>query len=151
MYRGAIAGSVRGTWTASYKRDDVEYAGQFINGVNGNLSYPKLRGSADLAYVLDDFSVRWTANYVGGMTDSAYGLSIPANNPIGYKGTKAYVSNDLVVRWKSPFQLDFTIGVNNLFDRTPPYAFVATRNTLPSTYDQIGRLRWSRRLGQFGG
>lgn len=136
---GELGFNIRGSWLERFVRDNVDYAGKFVNGVNGNLSYPRFRGAADITYNFEGFGARWTINYVHKMTDSAYGASVPADNAIGYSGTPAYVSNDLVFNWSSPWKLDFTVGMNNVFDRTPPYAFVSTRNTLPSTYDQIGR------------
>jgi outer membrane receptor protein involved in Fe transport len=35
--------------------------------------------------------------------------------------------------------LRVSVGVNNLFDKDPPYALVLTRNSLATLHDQVGR------------
>jgi len=136
---GSLTLDLRGSYLDSFNQAGREYVGQFVGGIAGDTSYPRWRGVSSLSYAIDTFTVRWTANFVNAMQDSSYGTTVPVTNFLNYSGVPSYWSHDLLFKVADVKGLDFTVGVNNLFDKDPPYAFVSTRNTLPSTYDQIGR------------
>ena len=73
------------------------------------------------------------------MKDANVGISIPADNFKNYSGTPFYTSMDVLVRYDVSGSAQLTAGVNNLFDKDPPYAFNFLKNTLISTFDVIGR------------
>lgn len=137
---GALTVSLRGSWLSSFvDGTGVERVGTFINGVVGDSAYPRWRGFLDLQYELDSWTFRWSTNYTKSMLDSGYGTSVPVNNFKNYRGTPDYYVHNALVRWSSANGIDVSFGVNNLFDKDPPYAFVTTRNTLPAMFDQLGR------------
>jgi iron complex outermembrane receptor protein len=120
----------------------VDYKGSYPSPgtfVDGFSNFPRWRGSAQVAYSAEPFTVQWTTTFVNRMRDFFVGTVVPADNTLGYDGTPRYFSHDLLVRIEPTENSTFTFGVNNLFDKEPPYAFITTRNTLPSVFDVIGR------------
>jgi outer membrane receptor protein involved in Fe transport len=137
---GALALNLRVSYLDSYKQAGIEYVGTYLSGIDGATSNARWRGSAQVGYSADQFSIEWTANYVDSMRDFSYGTtSVPTTNFLNYSGVPSYWSHDLLLKVTDIAGTDFALGVNNVFDKTPPYAFVSTRNTLGTTYDQIGR------------
>jgi outer membrane receptor protein involved in Fe transport len=121
-------------------------SGVVIGEERGTYNFPKWNGTLTATYQLNPFSVSWMTRYLSAMKDQAVIRgSIPANNPLGYSGTGGYAEHDLTVRWQGegsnkPYVV---LGVNNVFDKTPPFAYnvIGTRmyNTLASSYDVLGR------------
>lgn len=136
---GSLDFGLRMSYLRSYREGASQYVGKYLSGVAGDAAYPRWRGSGQVAYSLNNVSVQWTVNYVDPMDDASLGASVPLVNFLNYTGTPKYFSHDLLVKIGDIYQTDFTIGVNNVFDKDPPYAFVTTRNTLGTTYDQLGR------------
>jgi iron complex outermembrane receptor protein len=136
---GALTADLRLSYLESFNQAGDEVAGTFAGGSFGDLNYPEWQGALKLGYERDSFDVEWTVNYMDSMADIRYGTSVPANNFLGYSGVPTYFSHDLIVRTRLIDNVDLTLGVNNVFDKDPPYAFVSTRNTLPTAYDQLGR------------
>ncbi len=56
-----------------------------------------------------------------------------------YNGVPPYFSHDLLVRWKPLDDIKLTVGVNNVFDKDPPYVFATARNASSVLHDQLGR------------
>jgi iron complex outermembrane receptor protein len=137
---GALRVSLRGSWLESFvDGTGVERVGTFINGVVGDSAYPRWRGYFDLQYEVQDLAFRWSTNYTKSMQDSGFGTSVPINNFKNYSGTPDYYVHNVLVRWSAVEGVDVSLGINNVFDKDPPYAFVTTRNTLPAMFDQLGR------------
>jgi iron complex outermembrane recepter protein len=121
-------------------------SGVVIGEERGTFNFPKWNGTLTATYNLNPFSVSWMTRYLSAMKDQAVIRgSIPANNPLGYSGTPSYAEHDLTLRWQGegsnrPY---VALGVNNVFDKTPPFAYnvIGTRiyNTLASSYDVLGR------------
>jgi outer membrane receptor protein involved in Fe transport len=119
-------------------------SGVVIGEERGTFGFPKWNGTLTATYQLSPFSVSWMTRYLSAMKDQAVLRgSIPANNPLGYSGTGSYTMHDLTVRWQGegdskPY---VSLGVNNVFDKAPPFAYgsLGNRNTLGSTFDLIGR------------
>jgi len=123
----------------SFVSQGIEYQGQYVSGVTGFESHPEWQGSATINYTIGQFGIQWATNFVDRMRDRGFGTSVPVNNSLGYSGTPRYFSHDLLLRVTDVGNTDFAFGINNLFDKDPPYAFVTTRNTLSGVYDIIGR------------
>jgi outer membrane receptor protein involved in Fe transport len=96
-------------------------------------------------------------NYVPKVTapGTLFGTGATTGNDYTVNGLPAkipsYFSADLSVSYKLPDSrrnwlrnFTFTVGANNVFNKTPPYvpsdgSFVAENNTVKNTYDIIGR------------
>ena len=139
---GAVPGSL--TLDARLSRLFSFYdTGVVIGEEDGTLGYPKWSGSLTLDYHFKQWSASWMARFLSPMEDQAVlRKSIPANNPLGYNGTPFYEVNNLTLRWQGESGKPYVmLGVNNVLDKTPPFAFgsLSGRNTLGSEYDIIGR------------
>ena len=67
------------------------------------------------------------------------GVTFPVVNSLNYTGVPNYFLFNTLLKWKTPVQnMDVSFGINNVFDKNPPYAFVTTRNSL-YLYDSVGR------------
>lgn len=119
----------------------VNFPGGQVNDFNGTLGYPgagagpKWTGSLDTRFKTGGFTFRWGATFIGKMSSevfesSAYrtddGTVCPAGPGPGcflvdfdFK-VPNYISHSVSVQylWRDIGQ--FTIGVNNLFDKDPP-------------------------------
>jgi outer membrane receptor protein involved in Fe transport len=122
-----------------YDNGDGNFAGTFSELVSGS-SLPRWRVREELGYAVPAFQVRGAANFVSGMTDRNRGSVFTVPNAKGYDGiTPDYVTFDLFAKVRVMPKMDLTVGVNNIGDRQPPYAYSALYNTLVSTYDLVGR------------
>ncbi|MDB5583029.1 MAG: TonB-dependent receptor [Bradyrhizobium sp.] len=136
---GALVADLHGSYLASYKVSGVENAGSFQSGVSGSTAYPRWQGMLDLDYTVSNVMFRFETQYIGAMRDFYAGVTFPTVNYMNYEGTPNYFLNNILLKWKVPHQnLDLAVGVNNVFDRDPPYAFVSTRNSL-YVFDTVGR------------
>lgn len=112
----------------------VEYAG----GVTGSLttadgeslySHPRWKANTSVGYSNGAFNgtLRW--RYTGSMTNlDVAGASVPA-----------YSYFDLDAHYKISKNFTFTVGLNNIFDKSPPYIAGLDLRTDAATYDVIGR------------
>jgi outer membrane receptor protein involved in Fe transport len=115
-----------------------------IGEERGTFGFPKWNGTLTATYQLNPFSFSWMTRYLSAMKDQGVLRgSIPANNPLGYDGTGSYAKHDVTVRWQGASESKpyVELGINNVFDKDPPFAFgsLGNRNTLGSTFDVIGR------------
>lgn len=110
-----------------------EYAG-FIGGT-GIGSYTKWRGMLRTAWEVEGLTLAHTLRYIGEARNFAF--KTPGSSATN--GVPEIWYNDVVVRYEVN-DLTFTAGVNNLFDRDPPYYRNPVEgNTDGSTYDVLGR------------
>ncbi|WP_292223581.1 TonB-dependent receptor [Brevundimonas sp.] len=114
-------------------------AGRYNESLAGSVSNPRVRGSLTVNYDADRWGAQTRVNYVSAMKDANVGISIPVDNFKNYSGTPFYTSMDVLVRYDVSDSAQLTVGVNNLFDKDPPYAFNFLKNALISTFDVIGR------------
>jgi outer membrane receptor protein involved in Fe transport len=136
---GSVNVNLQGSYLKSYMVSGVQYAGSFQSGVSGSSANPRWQGIADLDYVLPNWTFRFETQYTGAMRDFYAGISFPVVNYRNYTGVPNYFLNNALIKWKTPFKnTDLSLGVNNVFDKNPPYAFVSTRNSL-YLYDAVGR------------
>lgn len=136
---GALTIDARVSHLLNYDNGSGDFTGTFQGFVEGASSWPKWRGNASVRYDLDAVSATWRVNYVSAMDDYYAGVLFSVPNFLNYTGTPNYFSHDFLVSWNVSEAVDASIGVNNVLDRDPPYAFETTRGTLPTTYDQLGR------------
>jgi iron complex outermembrane receptor protein len=136
---GSIGVSARVTRLISFQTGGVGYAGTFLSGVDGSTSYPRWSGYFNADYRVSDWQFKWETQYISAMRDFSYGTSVPTTNFLNYDGTPDYFVHNILVKYSPMPTLDLGAGINNLFDKDPPYAFVLTRNALTSTFDSVGR------------
>ncbi len=77
---------------------------------------------------------------------AAFNGTLADGRVVDFRSIQAYDYFDLTARFGITAKIDFTIGVNNLFDRKPPVIGSSigptaynSGNTYPSTYDALGR------------
>lgn len=116
-----------GTSTISYKGTTRGFPDQ---------SYPKFKGNAVVSWSLGDFTSSFTGRYINHVTESD-------GNRLGntFYGDVQIVFTPSFLQKK----FDFTIGVNNVFDRDPPACNTCTGpNYDPTTYDVPGQFGYLR-------
>jgi outer membrane receptor protein involved in Fe transport len=139
MIPGSFTTNLRLSYIRSFKNQGVELAGTLNGGVDGLASYPSWRGNLTGSYSINAFDFQWQVNYVDAVRDINYGGSIPVKNLKNYSGVSEYFSHDVLARWTPKEDLRLSVGVNNLFDKDPPYVFATARNSSAVLHDQIGR------------
>ena len=83
--------------------------------------------------------------YIGGMTDDyyleSYGLMTDVGTVVYHDVSGEYYIND---------QWSVSAGIDNLFDKTPPYLYSYNdMNTVPEVYDVLGRYLHARITARF--
>lgn len=116
----------------------IEYAGK-ITGGRG--SYTQWRSSSALTLANGPWSGSYTIQYIGSADDiNAAPTDIGARAP-----SVAY--HNASVKYEVNKAMTLSVGIDNLFDKKPPYIQSWTDgNTDTMTYDLLGR-RWHLRVG----
>ena len=107
-------------------------------------TYPEWKALASLSWNLGDWTTLWRTRYIGSTADGpAPALPlIPVKN--GRVAAIAYHDLQLDRNFAS-WDLDVTVGVNNLFDQMPPASYANTPiNFDIYTYDVMGRYFYVR-------
>lgn len=115
----------------------IVYSGRTTGGRG---TYSKWRGLGSVTVARDAWSGSYGLQYIGEATDIN-----AAPTAIGYK-VPAVIYQSLQVKYSLKKALDLSVGVDNLFDKKPPYMPSYTDgNTDTMTYDLLGR-RWHARV-----
>jgi len=115
-------------------RSTVEWAGTISNGEGGHGSYTKWRSNLSLGIDREKWGASYRINYIGD-ADSQFqrvGATAPGVGSVMYHHLEGSfrLSENLMLRG----------GINNLFDKDPPYyTDPIDQNTDPFTYDLLGR------------
>ena len=118
--------------------DTIEYAGK-ITGGRG--SYAQWRANASLSTASGPWSGAYTVQYIGHADDIK-----AAPGDVGARAPSVAYHN-ASVKYALNKALAISFGIDNLFDKRPPYIQSWTDgNTDTMTYDLLGR-RWHVRLG----
>ncbi|MGX4641419.1 TonB-dependent receptor [Massilia sp. SYSU DXS3249] len=118
--------------------ETIEYAGR-ITGGRG--SYAQWRSNVSLATVAGPWSGAYTIQYIGHADDIN-----AAPGDIGSRAPSVAYHN-ASVKYALSKAVAISFGIDNLFDKRPPYIQSWTDgNTDTMTYDLLGR-RWHVRLG----
>jgi len=118
--------------------DLIEYAGK-ITGGRG--SYAKWRGLVSMNASRDKWSGTWSTQYIGRADDIN-----AARGDIGDHAPSVFYHN-LQLKYAVSKALDLSLGLDNVFDKKPPFIQSYTdANTDTMTYDLLGR-RWYARIG----
>jgi outer membrane receptor protein involved in Fe transport len=138
---GFLQLTARSSWLRNFIIDGFDFTGQtYQGGTDIASAFPKFRTVVDVDYHFDDhWSLMWTGSYISGMTDGYYGSSaVATNNYLNYKGPPSYLLNDLLLSYGQR-HYNVHLGINNIFDKKPPYVYSTGSNTSPEVYDVIGR------------
>ncbi|PTB90250.1 TonB-dependent receptor [Pseudidiomarina aestuarii] len=142
FYQTAIAGlDTSFNWTVSYLdeytvtpfagADSLEYAG-YITGGSG--SYTNWRSNAAVTLESDDWQAHWNVQYIGGADDIN-----AAEGDVGDHAPSVFYHN-LQGSYFVNSNLTLVGGINNLFDKKPPFIQSWTdANTDTMTYNLLGR------------
>ena len=125
-------------------RSTLEWAGTISNGEGGNGSYTQWRSSLRLGIDRERWGASYLVNYIGDAESQfqRIGATAPRVPSVTYHSVEGSlrVSEKLTLR----------AGVNNLFDKDPPYyTDPIDQNTDPFTYDLLGRRFFVKASYQF--
>lgn len=132
-WRAALDTTYLDEYVVEVTGEPTDYAGLITAGKGG---YADLKSNLSLKVSADSWSATYKARYIAGMDsynclnkDTCYAPTTPT--VIYHDISGSYIVNETV---------SFSAGVNNLFDKQPPYYSGNTdSNTDPYTYDVLGR------------
>ncbi len=104
---------------------EYEHSDEFVFEEEG---FADQRARIDTSIAWPNWRVGWTLNYIG-------------KNRNGSIERGSYVTHDLTALWRAPWDGEFTVGVENLFDRAPPLSAFDADFAL---YDGVGRTPFVR-------
>lgn len=115
--------------------------------------FPRWRGQGFVNWNMGNWDASWRLRYVGGFRMGSPAAS-QDTHPAGpgldgvFFDYGATVYNDVQVGYNiEPINTRIDLGVNNLFDKQPPFLFAnntLNANTSPSDFDLQGRYYWAR-------
>ncbi len=151
-------GDINLTWDATYTDtyrlvNDQGVAQSNQAGRNlGDAGFPRWKSSVNATWNIDDFSLVYNIQYIGEQEEScAVGFvstdTWRCSDPDGEFNTlDATVYHDMQASYYlDEYNTRFTLGVNNMFDKTPPISTTAFANSFDaSLYDPTGRFFYGR-------
>ncbi len=102
-------------------------------------SYPHFKGTGVVDWLIGDIDASFTGRYI----DHVYETSVMSGNRLGntFYGDVRLTFTPVALQHK----LEFTVGVNNVFNKAPPPCFSCTGpNYDPTTYDVPGQFGYLR-------
>ena len=112
----------------------INYNGKIISAQYGS-GYPRLRDNASVDWRIGDFSFGYRMRYLSGML--YYPVLDPTTNIHTKTGEIFY--HDITASYDYR-NISLTAGIDNLFDKAPPFVFDTSTNTDPQVYDVLGRV-----------
>lgn len=97
---GALQSRLQGSWINTFKIDNVEFIDTF--------GTPDLRLGLLNTWTLGDFGVNFNSNLIGGTDADSTNLAIGS-----------YVTHDLQLTWKTPWNGTLAVGATNIGDKYP--------------------------------
>jgi len=139
----------------------VQQAGSYSNtssGVNGG--EPRWKALVEIDYSQDNWSVDWTSRYYGGLKNINEGtyclfgsVACPKNGAGDFYGNEAagIFYHDISFTYTYD-NTAITVGVDNLFDKDPPFVLSGTGDVYLSDagYDNTGRFVYMKFDVKFG-
>ena len=121
-------------YTVDVIESSIDYAGLITSGIGG---YADVKANFELDVKGDAWSANYKARYIAGMDSySCLGKESTCYAPT----TPSVVYHDVSGSYFISDMVSLTAGVNNLFDKQPPYySGNNDSNTDPYTYDVLGR------------
>jgi len=108
----------------------------------GTFRLPELRGNFEATWEYGDWFVAGLINYVDGYEDlRTWDSDLDANGE-GQGMIGSYTTLDLRVRYSGLWDTEFTVGIDNVFDRDPPFMQYDNSGYDPAFADPIGQFIW---------
>ena len=95
---------------------------------------PRIKAIGSLRVDRGDWDFTWRMRFIDDMDDPRY----DGNNAFGYDTVPSHTEHDIRVGW-NPGAYRVLLGVNDLFDKDPPYVFSSGTNTDLFLYGAVGR------------
>jgi len=110
---------------------------------------PEMRGSLRNIWSRGDWSVNWNVNYIGDQRNP--GVKPTFGFLAGDPGTRvgSYVTHDLALTYKAPWNAGITLGANNLGNRYPQLVETDGRPWNFNLYNAYGRIVYLRYTQKF--
>ena len=124
---------LRSDFTGTYVRENTFFPG--AGGADDRGSIPRIKGvwNNQASWENWDFIVR--GRYIHGMKDPSFSAD---TNVFGYEEVSSHTEWDIRVRYNWD-QYTAVLGINDVFDRDPPYIFSSGNNTDLFLYSPVGR------------
>ncbi|MCH6482256.1 TonB-dependent receptor [Pseudoxanthomonas sp. LH2527] len=155
---GSFSFSWDNTYYASYEedKDGNNQVGEYIDGSN----QWRIRSNLLARWEMGDWGATYAARFYSRQeetcpfyyndygfgelcSDAILGLGEDGGVDVVQEGSLnkigAATYHDMSVYWKAPWNAKITLGVNNVFDKTPPTSYVTFANTFDPSYDINGR------------
>nr|WP_298131670.1 TonB-dependent receptor [uncultured Pseudoxanthomonas sp.] len=155
---GSFSFSWDNTYYASYEedKDGNNQVGEYIDGSN----QWRIRSNLLTRWEMGDWGATYAARFYSRQeetcpfyyndygfgelcSDAILGLGEDGGVDVVQEGSLnkigAATYHDMSVYWKAPWNAKITLGVNNVFDKTPPTSYVTFANTFDPSYDINGR------------
>ncbi|MCR9258187.1 MAG: TonB-dependent receptor [Pseudomonadaceae bacterium] len=116
----------------TYVKENTFYPG--AGGADDRGSIPRIKANFNANVQWNEWNFAWRMRYIHGMNDPRF----DGNNVFGYDDVPSHTESDIRVRYDFD-QYTAVFGVNDLFDRDPPYVFATGNNTDLFLYSPIGR------------
>jgi outer membrane receptor protein involved in Fe transport len=111
--------------------------------------YPVIRDNLTATYSKGPFSFSWTTRFIDGMiyNDGSNDAVVGVDR---YARVNEAFFHDILATYNFK-KIQFIAGIDNLFDRTPPFALDGSTNTAPNVYgeDILGRLFYAKMQFRF--
>jgi outer membrane receptor protein involved in Fe transport len=140
LFGGALSVTPALTWLDSWTQQPNATAGatQYAGTVGTLGVMGHFRGNLGINYDLENLGFAFTERFIGGAKD------VWADSTYKYNKVPDVYYTDIEAHYNFG-SYSFQIGMDNVFDKTPPYYDDAIDcNTDPGTYDLKGRYMWVR-------
>jgi len=149
------------TYTSNYSvSDPLNPGANRVGQYRSRDNYWRIRSNLLLGWQLGDFGATAMVRYYSPQTEKCTGSNFTGGNfallcsdkdriglggkrdPRNYIPSATYT--DLSAYWKTPWNGQITLGVNNAFDRDPPKAYTTFANSFDPQYEIPGRFFYMR-------
>lgn len=130
---GDFAAHFEGNYTTGYETQSG--AGAVIDQIAGQFPIYHVRANASLDWHYGNFGATWLLQYYGPTRDACYQKTVNCSDPhytspswpygTGSNRVGSTAFNDLNVQWQAPWHAVFTLGINNIFNKSPEVIYIA--------------------------
>jgi iron complex outermembrane receptor protein len=149
------------TYTSNYSvADPLNPGANRVGQYRSRDNYWRIRSNLLLGWQMGDFGANAMVRYYSAQTEKCTGSNFTGGNfallcsdkdRIGLGGKPdprnaipSATYTDLSAYWKTPWNGQITLGVNNAFDRDPPKSYTTFANTFDPQYEIPGRFFYMR-------
>ena len=131
--------------TTTAQGSSVKNAGTFDPNLNGGTGEPRWKALVGATYAQDNWSADFAERYYGGMHEVS-----SAGNPGDFEGNEAAGVFYSDVSFSYKFRnISLTVGVDNLFDKDPPFIQTSIPTLSDAGYDFTGRFIYMKTSVKF--